>query len=384
MRRLLTTMFVVALLFAALPAGAESAPRPHTTCNGLPATIIGTGGADILIGTNGDDVIVGLAGNDLIRGKKGNDTICGGDGDDFLGGGPGDDHVFGGMGNDTVRGAGGHDWVWGDEGNDLVSGNWGRDAVFGGPGDDVTAGGRGKDSVSGEQGFDTVFGGDGPDSLRGGTDNDILIGGDGGDRLQGDSGNDTLRGLRGADVLVGGEGFDTERGGNGIDRCYTGEDVKTCEPLPPCSAWGMSDQLAPQVLPAAVAQVRQDIVSAAVACDWALLDILAGNDFAYNIVLQGFPSTYWQEREALGEDPMRILVLVMRMDRVALEPPSVADYVWPSAFDTDYGDLSQDEMDQLWALYDATDILTIKDFGYLLWRSGIDDTGDWKYFLAGD
>ncbi len=40
-------------------------------CDGLPATIVGTDGADVLEGTDGDDVIVGLRGHDLIRGLAG-------------------------------------------------------------------------------------------------------------------------------------------------------------------------------------------------------------------------------------------------------------------------------------------------------------------------
>jgi hypothetical protein len=61
------------------------------TCNGLPSTIVGTDGDDVLIGTPGDDVIVGLGGNDTILGRGGRDVICGGEGDDFINGGPGND-----------------------------------------------------------------------------------------------------------------------------------------------------------------------------------------------------------------------------------------------------------------------------------------------------
>ena len=53
-------------------------------CNGMPATIEGTNGDDVLTGTSGDDVIAGLSGNDTINGMGGNDTICGGDGNDTI------------------------------------------------------------------------------------------------------------------------------------------------------------------------------------------------------------------------------------------------------------------------------------------------------------
>ncbi|MFH0351182.1 MAG: hypothetical protein ACHBMF_04515 [Chromatiales bacterium] len=44
---------------------------PPVTCNGLPATILGTFGQDTLVGTPGNDVIHGRGGNDTIRGLGG-------------------------------------------------------------------------------------------------------------------------------------------------------------------------------------------------------------------------------------------------------------------------------------------------------------------------
>ena len=58
---------------------------PVPTCMGLPATILGTPGNDVLIGTSGDDVILAYAGDDVLYAGAGIDTICGGDGDDDLG-----------------------------------------------------------------------------------------------------------------------------------------------------------------------------------------------------------------------------------------------------------------------------------------------------------
>src|SRR5207253_2185852 len=58
------------------------------TCQGHPATIVGTPGDDIIVGTSAPDVIAGLGGNDVILGERGNDIICGGPGDDSLFGWP--------------------------------------------------------------------------------------------------------------------------------------------------------------------------------------------------------------------------------------------------------------------------------------------------------
>src|SRR4030095_10153734 len=77
--------------------GAQTqAPTPPgqapPTCNGKPATIVGTDGGDDLKGTQGPDVIVGLGGNDInIKGLGGNDVICGGKGAGFLRGSWGKD-----------------------------------------------------------------------------------------------------------------------------------------------------------------------------------------------------------------------------------------------------------------------------------------------------
>lgn len=90
------------------------------TCDGQPATIIGTAGDDDLNGTAGDDIIVGLGGNDRIDGRDGNDLICGDDGDDDLIGSAGDDQLIGGAGNDVLAG---------DEGLDSCDGVTGTDSA---------------------------------------------------------------------------------------------------------------------------------------------------------------------------------------------------------------------------------------------------------------
>ena len=114
----------------------EPDPAP-TTCQGLPITILGTPGDDVLVGTNGDDVIHGWGGNDEIDGGNGKDVICGGDGDDTIDGGNGKDDLDGGDGDDTI-----------DGGN-------GKDDLDGGDGDDTLDGGRGKDTGDGGAGTDT-------------------------------------------------------------------------------------------------------------------------------------------------------------------------------------------------------------------------------------
>src|SRR4051794_29572196 len=68
------------------------------SCNGRPATVVGTDGADEIVGTAGPDVIVGGAGDDTIYGLGGDDVICAyGDADDNgATGADYDDLLFGG------------------------------------------------------------------------------------------------------------------------------------------------------------------------------------------------------------------------------------------------------------------------------------------------
>ena len=112
-------------------------PPPPVTCNGLPATIIGTFGNDTLVGTPGNDVIHGRGGNDIIRGLAGKDVICGGTGDDRLFGDQGNDHLDGGNGKDILKGGAGNDRLFGKTGPDAMDGQSGNDFCNGGIGTDT-------------------------------------------------------------------------------------------------------------------------------------------------------------------------------------------------------------------------------------------------------
>jgi Ca2+-binding RTX toxin-like protein len=118
--------------------GAQTqAPTPPgqapPTCNGLPATFVGTAadsrrqpgelhsyvGRDTFNGTPGPDVIVGLSGGDMLSGGGGNDVICGGDDKDKLIGGRGKDTLLGEAGKDVLEGGGGKDLCVGGPGKDV-------------------------------------------------------------------------------------------------------------------------------------------------------------------------------------------------------------------------------------------------------------------------
>jgi Ca2+-binding RTX toxin-like protein len=101
-------------------------------CNGLAATIVGTGQNNVINGTDGRDVIVALAGADTVNGKGGDDVICGGDGPDLIYGGDGKDWIDGGASPDDLNGGNGDDFLDGGLHNDSLRGDGGRDTCVSG------------------------------------------------------------------------------------------------------------------------------------------------------------------------------------------------------------------------------------------------------------
>lgn len=122
---------------------------PPRTCRGLPVTIAGTRGNDVLVGSGGRDVIASFGGDDTIFALAGRDLICTGAGRDFVGAGSAADRVFGGSGGDRLLGRGGPDVLRGNGGNDFLAGNRGADRLRGGSGSDRCRGGPGRDSIRG-------------------------------------------------------------------------------------------------------------------------------------------------------------------------------------------------------------------------------------------
>ena len=115
-----------------IPPGLDPIP----TCQGRPATCVGTDGDDLLWGTDDDEVIMGLGGDDVIHGDEGDDVICAGPGNDAVQAARGDDFVFGEAGSDFLFGAQGRDSLYGGEGDhDVLFGGPGLDYLDGGPGD---------------------------------------------------------------------------------------------------------------------------------------------------------------------------------------------------------------------------------------------------------
>jgi hypothetical protein len=92
------------------------------TCQGEPATIVGTPGNDDLSGTGARDVIALLEGDDRVNAGDGDDLICGDEGNDpLLVGDAGDDLMSGDAGDDNLNS------VDGVMNNDRLNGDTGTD-----------------------------------------------------------------------------------------------------------------------------------------------------------------------------------------------------------------------------------------------------------------
>jgi len=162
--------------------------------NGVPLSVAGTNGIDIIYGGNNADTLNGSGGSDVINGGSGEDNITGGWGHDSLNGDDGDDFI------DFLYGQGGNDTIYGGSGDDDLDGSSGHDILIGGEGIDALFGGTGNDQLNGNEGNDFLYG-------QGG--NDIIFGGSGNDQIEASSGHDTIRGGSGNDVSFGGTGSDT-------------------------------------------------------------------------------------------------------------------------------------------------------------------------------
>jgi hypothetical protein len=119
--RPLLLVFAQLLPAFTLPAAAPSA----VSCQGVPATIVGTDGSDVIRGTDGPDVIAAGGGHDVVLARQGDDLVCGGSGADLVRGGGGADVLAGGRGMDSL---------FGGNGDDMISGGDGDDGCLQGPG----------------------------------------------------------------------------------------------------------------------------------------------------------------------------------------------------------------------------------------------------------
>ena len=169
------------------------------------------------------------------------------------------------------------------------------------------------------------------------------------------------------------------------------ETVTPTETAPPapeveCSTAGLRLSLPEQDLPAAVAETRQRVFDAAVACDYETLESLASEEgFTFSYGQSDSAAEYWREVEETGVEeplPMRALATILAQPHTRNEAGS---YAWPAAY-------SESPTDEAWqALVDAglysqeqVDLMRAGGTGYLGYRTAITPDGQWQFFVAGD
>jgi hypothetical protein len=128
--------------------------------------------------------------------------------------------------------------------------------------------------------------------------------------------------------------------------------------------------------------MRRRIVAAAVACDYGALAVLArekGTEFNFSFGPGEDPAAYWREREREGDAVLARLVRVLNL-------PYAKDgtlYVWPSVFRIG---AKPEDWKALEGLYPPEQLARWRSMedGYLGLRTGIHESGDWLFAVAGD
>ena len=148
-----------------------------------------------------------------------------------------------------------------------------------------------------------------------------------------------------------------------------------------CSASGLSaDLAADSALPAAVAETRQKVAEAAVACDYDRLQAIAleQDGFTYSYGGETSAADFWAGEEERGEQPMKVLVESLRQSGHEYQ----GNWVWPRA----YADAPSDaDWQALSGIYSQDEITSWRETGQFLgYRVGITPSGDWQFFVAGD
>ena len=132
-------------------------------------------------------------------------------------------------------------------------------------------------------------------------------------------------------------------------------------------------------LPAAVETTRAAIAAAAEAHDPAALRRLIPTDgftYSYGGPYPGGAVAYWAHLEQTSDDrPYETLAQVMRLPSTLRQ----GLYVWPFAYGTPKGELTEYERGLLGTL-----VKSYVGEDYYGWRAGIRPDGTWVFFVSGD
>lgn len=152
-----------------------------------------------------------------------------------------------------------------------------------------------------------------------------------------------------------------------------------------CSATGVGIPDTPKRLPDAVAQKFTMIAQATGGCDLAALSSAAGDELVTSFGGGGFDNIVLWESDGSGQ--LGTLLKVLGTSYAVQEFEDRGDiYTWPAAFIYDtWEEIPADDVEELYEIYTEGELDQIAGLGsYAGWRVGIDETGDWMFFVAGD
>lgn len=172
-----------------------------------------------------------------------------------------------------------------------------------------------------------------------------------------------------------------------VTETVTRTETAPAEPEAQCSTADLRLTLPEQDVPEPVAQLRQRIFAAAVACDYVTLGQIAAEDqgFTFSYGAETSAADHWRQVEEAGVEqplPMRALAAILTMPYTRNETGS---YAWPTAY-------SESPTAEAWqALVDTglysqeqVDLMQAQNTGYLGYRTAITPDGTWQFFVAGD
>lgn len=177
----------------------------------------------------------------------------------------------------------------------------------------------------------------------------------------------------------------TEASATSTETTVADSSTTTSEVDTTCSASGIERPGAQPELPAAVADRRDAILTAALACDLDALAALTGPSFTASFG-GGDPKDVWTADEDFGSEPMRALVEILRLAPTSTDGDGGVFYVWPPAFNYDtWEEVPEADREALRVLYDDADFEGFAQFGgYIGYRTVITEDGTWTAFVAGD
>lgn len=178
-----------------------------------------------------------------------------------------------------------------------------------------------------------------------------------------------------------------------VTETVTETETETVTQPPPesevvCSTAGVRLALPQQQLPAEVAEVRQRVFDAAVACDYETLEEIAlerGEGFTFSFGGGDSAAAFWREVEEAGTErplPMVALATILTLPYTRNE---VGSYAWPTAYDESPADADWQALADA-GLYTEAELeqMQKQGTGYLGYRTAITPDGDWQFFVAGD